>query len=143
MEPVSAASAIIAIISPALKTTSALVKYSLHTKNASTERRYLAEEVQILSKLLERLRDRALSHDRDTGWLSEHQDIVRQFEIAYDDFALALEVDPKTGKRKEEGRLKSFKSVATWSFTKFEVFALLERITRLQQHANSLLADDQ
>jgi hypothetical protein len=143
MEPVSTAAAIIGIIHPALRITSALVKYSLDTKNASTERKYLAEEAQVLSKLLERLRDRALSHNQDENWLSEHGDIVRQFEIACDDFALALKVDPTTGKRKDESRLKNLKNVATWSFTKFEVFALLERITRLQQHANSLLADEQ
>jgi hypothetical protein len=54
--------------------------------------------------------------------LSEHKDIVRQFEIVCDDFALALKVDPTTGKRKDESPLKNLRNVATWSFTKFEVF---------------------
>lgn len=33
--------------------------------------------------------------------------------------------------------------MAKWSFSKSEVYSLLERITRLQQHANVLLVDDQ
>ena len=143
MDPLSAALSIHSVISIALQTTSALVKYAKDTKHASSDRKMLAEEASFLSKLLERLRDRAQTARQDEAWLNDRKDIIRQFEAAYDDLAMTLKYDAVTGKIREETKLQMARSVVKWSFTKSEVYALLERVTRLQQYASLLLADDQ
>ena len=143
MDPLSFTAGLVGVIDAALRTTSALVKYARDTKNASPDRKMLAEETLLLSKLLQRLRDRAQTARHDETWLAEHKDIVRQFEAAYDDLAMTLKFDTVTGKIKEESKLRAARTIAKWSFSKSEVYSLLERITRLQQHANVLLADDQ
>ncbi len=143
MEPVSAVASIATVVDLALRTTSSLIKYARDTQHASTDRKLLAEEAQVLSKLLQRLRDRARAVDRDEKWVAEHSDVVRQFEAAYDDLALSLRLDPSTGHAKEESRFKAIRTASRWSFTKFQVYSLLERVTRLQQYANTLLSDDQ
>ena len=131
------------MIDVALRTTSALVKYARNTKNAFSDRKMLAEETLFLSKLLQRLQDRALRARHDETWLADHENVVRQFEAAYDDLAITLKYDAGTGKIKEESRLRAASTMAKWSFFKSEVYALLERVTRLQQYANLLLVDDQ
>jgi hypothetical protein len=143
MDPISAVSSVLSVVDIALRATSSLVKYAKDTKNASSDRKLLAEEAQLLSRILERLRDHAHLLDRDEKWLTDHREVIRQFEAAYDDLASAMKIDPATGKRKDESRLKAFRGVTIWSFTKFEIYSLLERTTRLQQYANTLLADDQ
>ena len=143
MDPLSAAAALISVVDVAVRVTTALVGYAKDSKNASTDRKLLAEEAQILCKLLERLRVRAQKGGRDDNWLDDHKAIVGQFEAAYIDLATALKVDTATGKIKEESRFKTIRSSARWSFTKSEVYSLLERITRLQQYANMLLSNDQ
>ncbi|MCJ1401500.1 hypothetical protein MMC11_004714 [Xylographa trunciseda] len=143
MEPFTAAGTILGVVDVALRTTSSLVKYAIDTKNASSDRKILAEEAQLLSKILKKLRDHAQSSGQDEKWLADHGEAIKQFEAAYDDLVLSLKIDPATGKRKEESRLKAFRSATAWSFTKFEVYTLLERISRLQQYANMLLADEQ
>ena len=143
MDPVNAAASIIAIVDVALHTTSALVKYAREAKNASSDRKLLAEEATFLSKLLERLRQRTRESRHDKAWLDDHAQIVRQFEEAYEDLAITLKYDVGTGKPKEESRFKAARTAAKWSFTKSEVYSLLERVTRLQQYSNMLLSDDQ
>jgi len=143
MDPLSIAASLVGVIDAALRTTSALVKYARDTKNASSDRKLLAEEALFLSKLLQRLRDRAQTARHDETWLADHKDIVRQFEAAYDDLAMTLKIDAVTGKIKEESKLRLARTIAKWSLSKSEVYSLLERITRLQQHANVLLVDDQ
>ena len=143
MDPLSFIASLVGVIDAALRTTSALVKYARDTKNASSDRKTLAEETLLLSKLLQRLRDRAQTARHDETWLADHKDIARQFEAAYDDLAMTLKFDAVTGKIKEESKLRAARTMAKWSFSKSEVYSLLERITRLQQHANVLLADDQ
>lgn len=143
MDPLSITASFVALIDASLRTTSALVKYARDTKNASSDRKMLAEETVSLSKLLQRLRDRAQMARHDETWLADHKDIVRQFEAAYDDLATTLKFDAVTGKIKEESKLRAARTMAKWSFSKSEVYSLLERITRLQQHANVLLVDDQ
>ncbi|KAI9721649.1 MAG: hypothetical protein M1828_005016 [Chrysothrix sp. TS-e1954] len=143
MDPLSVTASLIGIVEAALRTTSALVKYTKDTKNASTDRTMLAEETLLLSKLLQRLRDRAQASQHEESWLTDHQEIVRQFEASYDDLATALKYDASTGKLRAESKSKALRSIAKWSFSKSEVYAILERITRLQQHANALLVDDQ
>ena len=143
MDPFSAAASILSVVDVALRTISSLVKYARDTKNASSDRKLLAAEAQLLSKILERLRDRLQTAGRDEKWLIDHGDAIKQFETAYDDFLSSMNFDPATGKRRDENRFKAFRSAAAWSFTKFEVYSLLERISRLQQYANMLLADEQ
>jgi hypothetical protein len=142
MDPFTATASIVSVADVAIRTTASLVRYAKDTKNASLEKKFLSEEAQNLSRALERLRSRAGAANHDK-WLSDHGDVVRQFEVAYDDLAQFLKIDPATGKRKEENRFKAFRTASTWSFTKFEVYSLLERIGRLQDYANTLLADEQ
>lgn len=77
------------------------MKYARDTKNASSDRKLLAEETLFLSKLLQRLRDRAQTARHDDTWLADHKDIVGQFEVAYDDLAMTLKLDSVTGTIKE------------------------------------------
>ena len=102
----------------------------------------LAEETLFLSKLLQRLRHRAQTAEHDETWLADHKDIVRQLEAAYDDLAMTLKLNAVTGKIKEESNPRAIRTMAKWSFSKSEVYSLVKRITRLQQHANVLLVDD-
>lgn len=143
MDPVSAAASIVGIVEVALGTTSTLIKYARETKNASSNRKLLAEEAAFLYRLLERLRQRTRESRYDETWLGDHENIIRQFEEAYDDLATTLKYDVSGGKIKEESRFRSARTVAKWPFTKSEVYSLLERVTRLQQYANLLLVDDQ
>jgi hypothetical protein len=142
MDPFSLTASVVGVADVAIRTTASLVQYAKDTKNASSEKKFLSEEAQSLSKILERLRSRAHAANHDE-WLRDHVDVVRQFEAAYDDLAQFLKIDPATGKKKEESRFKALRSASTWSFTKFEVYTLLERIGRLQDYANTLLVDDQ
>ena len=143
MDPLSVTANLVRVIDGALRITFALVEYARDTKNASSVRKVLAEETLFLSKLLQRLRDRAQRARHDETWLADHKDIVRPFETAYDDLAMTLEFDAVTGNAKEESKFRAVRTMVRWSFSKSEVYSLLERITRLQQYANALLADDQ
>lgn len=143
MDPLSITASLLGVVDVALRTTTALAKYAGDTKNASSDRKLLAEETLFLSKLLQRLRDRAKKARSDETWLADHKDIVRQFEAAYDDLAMTLRIDAVTGQIKQESKLRAARTMLTWSFSKSEIYSLLERITRLQQHANLLLVDDQ
>lgn len=143
MDPISIAASLLSVVDVALRTTTALVKYARDTKNASSDRKLLAEETLFLSKLLQRLRDRAEKARSDETWLADHKDIVRQFEAAYDDLAMTLSIDAVTGQVKQESKMRAARTKLTWSFSKSEVYSLLERVTRLQQYANLLLVDDQ
>lgn len=44
---------------------------------------------------------------------------------------------------KSESRLKAARTAAKWSFNRSDTYAILERVSRLQQHVNALLADHQ
>ena len=143
MDPLSVTANLVRVIDGALRITFALGEYARDTKNASSVRKVLAEEAIFLSKLLQQLRDRAQTARHDETWLADHKDIVRQFEAAYDDLAMTLKFHAVAGKIKEESKLRAARTMAKWSFSKSDVYSLLERITRLQQYANVLLADDQ
>jgi hypothetical protein len=142
MDPFSLTATIVGLADVGIRTTASLIQYAKDTKNVSLEKKCLSEEAQNLSRTLEMLRSRACAANHD-NWFSDHVDVVRQLEAAYDDLAQFLKIDPATGRRKEENRFKALRSASTWSFTKFEVYTLLERIGRLQDYANTLLADDQ
>ncbi|KAL8690273.1 MAG: hypothetical protein Q9218_004239 [Villophora microphyllina] len=143
MDPLSITASILAVVNAALSTTTALTKYARDTKNATSDRRLLAEETLFLSKLLQRLRDRFEKARPNETWLADQKDIVRQFEAAYDDLAMTLKIDTVTGQIRQQSKLRAARTMLTWSFSKSEIYSLLERITRLQQHANLLLVDDQ
>ncbi|KAL8730751.1 MAG: hypothetical protein Q9166_003821 [cf. Caloplaca sp. 2 TL-2023] len=142
MDPISATASIASLVDVALRTTSALITYARDAKHASSDRKLLAEEAAFLSKLLERLRQRTRGSRHDEAWLNDHKDIVRQFEQAYEDLAMTLKYDVAAGKFKEESRFQAARTAAKWSFTKSEIYSLLERVTRLQQYANLLISDD-
>jgi len=143
MDPLSAVASVISLFDVALRTTSALIGFVQDTQNVSTDRKMLAEECLSLSRLLERLRDRAQNAQSDGKWLDERKDILRQFQRAYDNLARSLKVDVTTGQLKPESRFKAIRTATKWSLTKSDVYSLLERVTRLQQHANTLLLEDQ
>lgn len=143
MDPLSATSGIIAFLDVALRTTSAIITLVHDVQNASTDRYLLAEEARALSKLLDRLRHRAQSSEADVKWIEQRTDVLRQFQRAYEDLAKLIKVDTSTGDLKRESRFRAIRTATKWSFSKSEVYSVLERITRLQQHANTLLLDNQ
>jgi hypothetical protein len=143
MEPISLAATVVSLTDVALRTSSALIKYSKDAKHASRDRKLLAEEASFLSKLLERLRERASASDQESTWAEGHRDIVGQFAAAYQDLVDLLNFDISTGKPKDETRFRSLCTSAKWSFSKSEVYDILQRITRLQQYTNVLLLDKQ
>ena len=143
MDPISAVASILSVLDIALRTTSALVQYAEDTRSASTERRILAEEASCLLTILQRLFDRTQNAALELAWLENRKDLVRQFRRAYDDLAAALRLDITTGQLKPESRFQAIRTAARWSFNKSEVYSLVERVTRLQQHANLILLNDQ
>ena len=134
---------ILQIADVALRTTSALIEYTRNTKNASADRRLLAEEAQSLSAVLERLRARAETSNIEDKWLEQRTDLVKQFARAYDDLATTLKINFNTKQPEQESRVKTIQAIARWSFTKSEIYSVLERITRLQLYSNTLLLDEQ
>lgn len=76
MGPLSATASIVGIADVALRTTSALIKYVRDTKHASSDRKLLAEEAAFLSRLLERLRQRARDSRHDEALVKFDKDIV-------------------------------------------------------------------
>ena len=143
MEPVSLAATVLSIADVALRTSSALVKYSKDFKHASRDRKLLVEEAMFLAKLLERLKERALSSKQNSTWEEGQRDVVRHFAAAFQDLASLLNFDISTGQSQDEGRFKALCTSAKWSFSKAEVYDMLQRITRLQQYTNVLLSDQQ
>lgn len=126
-----------------MRATSALQEYTTNTRNASTDRKLLAEETQSLSDTLEILRIRMLNARPDDPWLKRRTDLVRQFSRAHDDLIKTLKLDGSTGWLKPESKGKAPWNVAIWSFTKAEVYSLLDRLHRMQQCANTFLQDVQ
>ena len=143
MEPLSAASSLLTIVELSLRATSALVKYASDTQNASAERKLLADEANTLSGRLERRREKSIGSGEDDQWLERRVDLTRQFSGAYDELAKAMKIDASTGKIKSESRAKAVWTLTKWSFTKSEVYALLDRVTRMQTYANTLLLEEQ
>ena len=84
METIGAAATILQVADVALRTTCALIEYTRNTQGASSDRKALAEKVQSLSGLLERLRARAEISLPDDKWLGQRTDLVHQFARAYD-----------------------------------------------------------
>ncbi|WEW56343.1 hypothetical protein PRK78_001786 [Emydomyces testavorans] len=142
MEPFSVAVSVLTTVQAALTLSVGLAKHIRDSRQASKEKKLLAEEASSLAKLLARLSDRAQTSQSET-WLADHSEIVRQFEAAFEDLATALKVDTVTGETHERGRLNAIRAVAGWSFSKSEVYSLLHRVERLQRHAAALLADEQ
>ncbi|EON66215.1 hypothetical protein W97_05608 [Coniosporium apollinis CBS 100218] len=143
MEPLSTVSSILSLLDISLRTTSALAKYAQATRHAASERGLLAKEALLLSSLLERLKDRTESANPNQKWLDDRADILNQFQSAYADLGKALKLSASSPKLVQESRFKAAITTAKWSFSKAEVFALLERLTRLQQYANTLLLEHQ
>ena len=141
MDPLSITASLIDAIDRALQTTSALVKYARDNKDISSKRILLVEQTLLLSKLVQRLRDRALSAPPNETWLADHKDVVGEFEDACEVLALTLKFDVVTGKIKEENKLGEAHTSAKWSFRKSN--SVYETITGLQQYANRLLVDEQ
>ena len=65
MNSLSVIASVISILNVALRTTSALVKYTDNTRNAFTERRILAKEATCLLTILQRLQDRTYNKALD------------------------------------------------------------------------------
>lgn len=143
MEPISAISSIVGVVDVAFRLTSSLLDYVKDVRNASTDRGLLAEETSSLAKLLERLLNRAQNPGFDQEWLDIKQDLLRQFVRGYGDLAILLGFDVATGQLKQESRLKKIRNATKWSFSKNEVYSILERVTRLQHYASTLLLDEQ
>ena len=111
MDPVSTAASVLSIAQIALLVTSALVKYARDTQHASTEKTLLVEEASSLSRMLERLRDRAEGASLNDEWLDDRKDLIRQFQRAYEDLAKALKFNVSTGQLTQDTRLKTILSL--------------------------------
>jgi len=142
MDPISLTGLAVGCLQAAIQTTSALIQYANDTRNATTHRKILADEAASLKAILELVQDRLTNPSLDPGWLRSRAEVLRQFQTAYDDLAKMLNLDV-SGNVQPRGRIRTVMKAAGWSFTKSEVYALLERITRLQQHANTFLLSDQ
>lgn len=143
MNPVTAVATVASLLDISLRTTSALISFAQDTQNASRDRTILAEECLSLSRVLKRLQDRAQNAQIDNKMDRRTKGTLRQFQRAYDDLAKSVKVNVTTGQLKQESRFKAIRTSTKWSFTKLDIYLLLERVTRLQQHANTLLLDDQ
>jgi len=143
MEVIGATASIIQILDVALRITEALIRYGNDTKNASREKKVLVEETVSLAAILENLKEYAQSNIHDPTWLESRKDIVRQFQRAYQELATSLQLDIFTGKQKPETKLQAIRAAVKWSFGKSEVYALVERITRLQHYSTTLMIGDQ
>ena len=142
MDPISAAASLLSVLDVAVRTTSAIVKYGRDVHHASRDKKLLVEETAILSKVLNRLRERA-ENTSNHSWLADQIGVLRLFHSAFDDLAKTLNIDPNTGQPREESRLKALQAKAKWSLTKSDIYAVLQRVERLQHYANALLSDDQ
>ena len=144
MDPLSAASSALAIIEISLRATKAIIEYTSDTRDASADRKILANESKILCRLLERLQSRVLHASKSNDqWLEAHGDLVRQFCRANEDLVATLNIDAISHETVTQSHSKAIWTAAKWSFTKSEVYAILERMSRLQLYANTLLLDDQ
>lgn len=142
MEVVGATASLMSILQAAVVTTKALVAYAKDTKNASRDKGLLTEEASLLSKLLERLQQRAIEN-QDDSWLSQQADVVSQLDRAFRDLTKALNIDLKTGEIPEGSRFQALVFSAKWHFSKSEVYGILQRIERLRQYSSSLMSDAQ
>lgn len=143
MDPISGIASVLGVADAALRTTSALIKYAHDIHNATADRELLAGEAATLMTLLEQLRNHARNLGAGDQWLETRKGLIQLFQKAYEDFASLIKFDDSSGQLKQESRFKALRTKTKWSLTKAEVYAMLERVTRLQQYANALLLDDQ
>jgi hypothetical protein len=69
--------------------------------------------------------------------------LVQQFQAACDDLAATLGFEPSTESLTVESQYRELRTKAKWFSTKKEVYVILERISRIEQHANTLLLTQQ
>lgn len=143
MDPVSAVAGVLGITDIALSTTSALIKYARDTKNATADRELLIEGATTLRVMLEQLRDHAKNTGIGAQWIQTRKGLIQQFQRAYENYASLIKLEDTTKQLKQESRFKGLRTKTKWTFTKVEVYSMLERVTRLQQYANALLLNDQ
>ena len=100
------------------------------------EARFSWSQVLFLAKLLERLKERALTSNQDSTWAEKHRNVVKQFATVYRDLINLLNFDISSGQPKDESPFKALCTSVKWSFSKTEIYDMLQRITRLQQYTN-------
>lgn len=142
MDLLSISASLVGLLQVAILTTRELVAYAKDARNGSRDKKLLVDEASLLSKLLERLQQRA-QETHDQKWLEQQADVIRQFKTAFGDLAKALKIDLQTLEIKDESRFKAMLSSATWHFSKSEVYGLLQRVERLRQYSSSLMTDAQ
>ena len=143
MEPVSAISGLLSLADITLRATSAIIRLANDAKHASSERKLLVEEAKALQHTLERLKLNALESNTDTAWLQQQATVVAQFQAALEGLAKVLKLNLPSAQVADENRFKAALAGIKWSFSKTEVYAVLERLSRLQRHANTLFLEQQ
>lgn len=143
MEAIGSAAAVIQLVELTLRVTTALVQYTRGVNNASSDRESLANEALVLEQILKRLSARLSDPRLDPAWIEQRQEILEQFRKTCADLVKKLERYQLPEESEKGSRLKAIKLAAKWPFSKPEVYALLERVTRIQQYANTLLVADQ
>ena len=142
MDPFSFTASLVGVVEVAIHATKELIAYAKDTKNASRDKKLLAEEASLLLKLLERLRQWTLENQNNV-WSDQYASVVRRFEAAVRDLAKALKIDLQAGSIPDESRFKALMSAVRWHFSKPEIYGLLQRVERLRQYASSFMSDAQ
>jgi hypothetical protein len=143
MDPFSLTVSILSAADVAARATTGIIGYLRDARNASAERTLLAKEAASLLVLLENVRGGIESESLDSDSITRQTALIQQFQAACDDLASTLGFDPSTETLTRESRSHELRTKAKWFSTKKEVYAILERISRIEQHANTLLLTQQ
>lgn len=140
-DPFSVIAAAASVIRLTLATTKELENQTKDVRQGSDDWRLLAEAAK-LSYLLECLEQR-IAMKENPSWISECDELVRQFEADFVELAKALDIDIGIGQMPSESRLKSSLSSASWRFDKYQRYGLLHRVEEVRQCAASLMSATQ
>lgn len=143
MDPFSLTIGVLSAVDIASRVATGIIDFLKDAGHASAERERLAKEAAFLLVLLENVRDRARQKSFDSNTITHQAALVQQFKAACEELASTLGFDPSTESLKLESRFRELRTAAKWGSSKKEVLAILERISRIEQHANTLLLSHQ
>jgi hypothetical protein len=123
--------------------TTGIIGYLKNFRHASAERALLAKEAASLLDLLENVRAGIRTESLNSVAIAHQAALVQQFQAACDDLAATLGFEPSTESLTVESQYRELRTKAKWFSTKKEVYVILERISRIEQHANTLLLTQQ
>jgi hypothetical protein len=143
MDPFSLTIGILSAVDIASRVATGITGFLKDARHASAERELLAKEAASLLILLENVRDRVRQGSFDSDAITHQTALVKQFKADCEELASTLGFDPSTESLKLESRFRELRTATKWVSSKKEVYAILERISRIEQHANTLLLSHQ